>query len=99
MIRRPPRSTQSRSSAASDVYKRQLAGVPGSPGSIDGTGSNTGTNKARFNCPAAVAVDLAKNVYVADYFNHTVRKITPAGVVSTLAGLPGVWGSADGTGS
>jgi sugar lactone lactonase YvrE len=76
-----------------------LAGVPGSPGSIDGTGSNTGTNKARFNCPAAVAVDLAKNVYVADYFNHTVRKITPAGVVSTLAGLPGVWGSADGTGS
>ena len=76
-----------------------LAGVPGSPGSIDGTGSNVGTNKARFNCPAAVAVDHAGNVYVADYFNHTVRKITPARVVSTLAGLPGVWGNADGTGS
>ena len=76
-----------------------LAGVPGGSGSIDGTGSNVGTNKARFNCPAAVAVDSATNIYVADCFNHTIRKITPAGVVSTLAGLPGVWGNADGTNS
>ena len=47
----------------------------------------------------AVAVDGAGNVYVADYFNHTIRQVTPAGVVSTLAGLPGVWGNADGTNS
>ncbi len=76
-----------------------LAGVPGSYGNIDGTGSNEGTNTARFNGPAALAVDSGDNVYVADYFNHTIRKITPAGVVSTLAGLPGVWGNTDGTNS
>ncbi|MGD0263000.1 MAG: immunoglobulin domain-containing protein, partial [Verrucomicrobiota bacterium] len=76
-----------------------LAGVPGSYGDIDGTGGNEGTNAARFHCPAGVAVDSATNVYVADYFNHTIRMITPGGVVSTLAGLPGVWGRADGTNS
>jgi sugar lactone lactonase YvrE len=74
-----------------------LAGFPGNSGCTDGTGSNVGTNTARFNGPAAIAVDQATNVYVADYFNHTIRKITPAGLVSTLAGLAGVWGSADGT--
>ena len=46
-----------------------------------------------------MAVDSAGNVYVADYDNHTIRKVTPAGVVTTLAGLAGSSGSADGTGS
>ena len=71
-----------------------LAGVAGSSGSTDGTGS-----AARFYDPVGVAVDSTGNVYVADRGNQTIRKITPAGVVSTLAGLAGSPGSADGTGS
>ena len=69
------------------------AGYAG-PGSADGTGAG-----ALFYQPAATAVDGAGNVYVADSGNHTIRKISPAGVVSTLAGTPGTSGSANGTGS
>ena len=71
-----------------------LAGLAGSSGSADGTGS-----AARFYGPSGVAVDSAGNVYVADTGNYTIRKVTPAGVVTTLAGLAGTEGSADGTGS
>ena len=71
-----------------------LAGLAGSAGSTDGTGS-----AARFNNPTGVAVDPSGNVYVADGGNNTIRKVTPAGVVSTLAGSAGSTGSADGTGS
>src|ERR1043166_5434592 len=71
-----------------------LAGLAGITGSDDGTGS-----AARFNWPSGVATDTSGNVYVADGRNHTIRKITPAGVVTTLAGLAGSSGSADGTGS
>ena len=71
-----------------------LAGSPGRAGSTDGTGS-----AARFNQPFGVAVDSSGTVYVADTFNGTIRKITPDGVVSTLAGSAGVWGFANGTGA
>jgi hypothetical protein len=52
-----------------------------------------------FILPGSVAVDGTGNVYVADTWNHTIRKITPAGVVSTLAGLAGSAGGADGSGT
>lgn len=71
-----------------------FAGVAGSSGSTDGAGA-----VARFSFPYDVAVDSSNNVYVADLGNDTIRKITPAGVVTTLAGLAGSYGSADGTGS
>jgi hypothetical protein len=72
-----------------------LAGLAGSPGSADGTNS-----AARFNDPVAGAVDSAGNLYVADCYNQTIRKVAPVGtnwVVTTLAGLAGSPGSADGT--
>ena len=65
-----------------------LAGLAGFSGSTDGTNS-----KARFNRPAAIAADPSTNLYVADSFNHTIREITPDGTVTTIAGLPGVWGN------
>jgi len=71
-----------------------LAGAVGQPGSTDGIGS-----AARFNNPQGVAVDSAGTVYVADTSNSTIRKVTSAGAVTTLAGTAGQTGSADGTGS
>ena len=66
-----------------------VAGMPGGGGSIDGAAG-------RFNGPSAVAVDVLGNVYVTEYFNQTIRKITPAGVVSTLAGSAGIVGATNG---
>ncbi len=71
-----------------------LAGSAGVAGSADGVGS-----AARFNSPRGVATDSAGNVYVADLGNLTIRKINPAGSVTTLAGSAGVSGFQDGTGS
>jgi len=71
-----------------------VAGEVGGPGSIDGTGP-----AARFSGPFSVASDTAGNLYVADLFNSTIRKITPAGVVSTFAGVAGSIGNSDGLGS
>jgi sugar lactone lactonase YvrE len=53
----------------------------GTAGYADGTGTN-----AEFSNPQGVAADAQGNLYVTDPFNHVIRKITPAGVVSTIAG-------------
>jgi len=70
----------------------ELAGDPGVDGYLDGTGS-----VARFNYPTGVILDGSNNVYIADSGNSTIRKVTPAGVVTTLAGVPGTRGAADGS--
>ncbi len=85
--------------AASKILKISPGGVVSTfaggtlPGSTDGIGTAAG-----FDHPHGVAVDAAGNVYVADQGNNLVRKITPDGTVSTLAGS-GTHGAADGTGT
>lgn len=71
-----------------------LAGSAGISGSADGLGST-----ARFNLPQGIAVDSSQHLFVADSGNYTIRRITPAGMVSTIAGLAGVSGTVNGTGA
>lgn len=69
------------------IFKRTPEGAmiffagDGTPGFADGPG-----NTARFDHPSDIAVDVAGNLYVADEFNHRIRKITPGGNVTTIGG-------------
>ena len=69
---------------------KTIAGTLGC-GSVDGPGL-----EASFCRPRGIAIDAANNLYVADTGNSTIRKITPEGIVSTIAGKAGVSGYADG---
>ncbi len=71
-----------------------LAGTLNIAGNADGLGANAG-----FSSPRGLAVDKAGNVYVVDGGNATIRKISPVGIVTTIAGVAGVKGSADGVGA
>ncbi|MBV8520373.1 MAG: hypothetical protein JO197_23480 [Acidobacteria bacterium] len=80
-------------SFAQELTVTRFAGTDVGKGHTDGTGSD-----ARFSMPEAVAVDSAGDVYIADSEQNVIRKMTPAGVVTTFAGRVGVEGSADGHG-
>jgi DNA-binding beta-propeller fold protein YncE len=70
-----------------------LAGVPGEVGANDGP-----VLQARFNAPRGMVVSRDGSLYVADSGNHTIRRIDPAGKVSTLAGKHGKRATLDGFG-
>lgn len=67
------------------------AGLAGTPGNTNGT-----LAAARFRSPLGLKRDAAGNIWVADSGNHTIRRITVAGMVETVAGTPDVWGWEDG---
>ena len=80
---------------ASDQVGTMVTTLAGT-GSLGSNNSTTGTS-AIFNFPKGLAVDGSGNVYVGDYYNHKIRKITSLGVVTTLAGS-GTATFANGTG-
>ncbi|WP_438479089.1 immunoglobulin domain-containing protein [Oleiharenicola lentus] len=79
---------------STDGVVSTLAGSSGKSGSLDGNGA-----AARFKSPKGVAVDPNGNVYVSDAGNFLIRKISPAGDVTTLAGQAGKSGNANGSAS
>jgi sugar lactone lactonase YvrE len=70
-----------------------FAGIAGSSGFADGAAGG-----AQFSSPLGLAIAPNGAVYVADSGNHCIRVISGGGV-STFAGSPGIWGSADGVGT
>lgn len=68
-----------------------IAGDSVNAGSQDGSAA-----AARFSAPFASAVDSQGNLFVSDSRNYTIRKISPAGLVTTFAGQAGASGSSDG---
>jgi sugar lactone lactonase YvrE len=75
-----------------------IAGLPGAAGDY-ADGTNAG---ARFNRPSGIAVDSEGNLFVAERYNHVIRKVSPVGtnwVTTTIAGLAPMPGDQDGTNS
>lgn len=80
--------------AASDQNVTTIAGSAGNPGTLTGTGG-----AARFNAPCGLAFFANGDLLVADFGNSALRRVTPAGVTTNFAGLPGNQGFVDATGT
>ncbi len=77
--------------SGADFIVSTIAGIPGSLGATDGPGTT-----AKFNAPSGI-IAAGTNLYVADFNNHIIRKLTSSHYVSTIAGVPGSPGATDGT--
>lgn len=94
-VNEPPSFTMPTSGAPAGPWTvSTFAGSPGQTGSANGTGS-----AARFNLPYQVGTDFDGNIFVGDTWNHTVRRITPDGVVSLAAGGVGQSGLVNANGA
>ncbi len=88
-----------------DAYNHTIRRV-GRDGLVSTLGGTPGINEHRdgplrhalFNTPVGIAVHGDGSIYVSEYFNHDLRRISPHGEVSTLAGLAGQPGDLDGPG-
>jgi hypothetical protein len=86
----PTRHVVCRINTTNGIFE-SLAGFSGLSGTLDGLRS-----AARFNGPHSVALDTNGNIYVSDFGNHTIRRISTTGNVTTLSGAPQVSGFVDG---
>lgn len=75
-------------SDAGDNNRIRVLRADGSVATLAGSaeGFADGTGAAAFNTPSGISMDQAGNLYVADTGNHAIRRVTPQGVVSTVAG-------------
>ncbi|MCD6012771.1 MAG: S-layer protein [Flavipsychrobacter sp.] len=60
------------------------------------SGDGGAATAAKLNCPTSIALDASGNLLIADYGNHVIRKVTPAGIISTIAGTGTAGYSGDG---
>jgi len=75
--------------------EKEVSTFAGSNSGNSGVANGTG-EFARFNGPDGIAIDTKGNLYVSDYLNHCIRKITPKKEVSAFAGKCGMHGNNDG---
>ncbi len=81
-----PASGASKSPPGSENVILTVAGT-GTLGEAGGYGGDNGpADAARLNLPIDVAIDTSGSLYIADYYNHRVRKVDPSGTITTLAG-------------
>ena len=55
-------------------------------GNVGSTGDGSAATKAKLYLPTGVAVDTMGNLYIADTYNQRIRKVSSAGVITTVAG-------------